>query len=105
MQLLRNEFHVGDHLFVLLHVIELHIHMEHVVPRFAGDRGRLQLGHVDRAVFNGTQHLDQRAVFVIGLEAERGLVRPLGNRLARRTQQQEAGLIGFDRMDIRRNNF
>lgn len=38
MQFLRNEFHVGDHLFVLLHGIELHIHMEHVVPRFAGDR-------------------------------------------------------------------
>ena len=38
MQLLRNEFHVGDHLFVFLHGIELHIHMEHVVPRFAGDR-------------------------------------------------------------------
>ena len=79
--------------------------MEHVMPRFAGNRRRLQLGHVDRTVFDRAQHTHQRTVLVIGLETERSFVGPGRKRLARRTQQQKTGVVVLDRMNIGHNDF
>ena len=105
VQLAARAAHTFDHFVIIIHRCEFHVDMEHIVPRFARDRRRLQLGHVDRRILHRPQHLQQRSLPVVGHQAQRRLIGLFVDRLVVGAQNHKAGAVVLDRMDVGSQNF